>query len=147
MDPITAMGVANTVGRSLKSTKCSNVWLHTFLSIFFTESVFTNHPKIREARNPDFFLFTVCSVWKNMQHQILSFFKSRNPDWKDKTWWLFNFPIVQCTMVILSIFSLNLFEFKKQCKELIDFLRVMVKFERLIISRPDFLTFHYCSFP
>ena len=26
------------------------------------------------ARNPDFFLFTVCSVW-------ILFFKSRNPDW------------------------------------------------------------------
>ena len=23
---------------------------------------------LRAARNPDFFLFTVCSVWKNMQH-------------------------------------------------------------------------------
>ena len=47
---------------------------------------------MKEARNPDFFLFT---VWKNMQQQILSFFKSRNPDWKDKTWWFSNFLIVE----------------------------------------------------
>ena len=45
-----------------------------------------------EARNPDLFLFTVCSVWKNMQyHEILiektnpdilhQIAKSGNPDW------------------------------------------------------------------
>ena len=51
----------------------------------------TSSKYFREARNPDIFLFTVCSVWKNMQyHKILiektnpdilhQIAKSRNPD-------------------------------------------------------------------
>ena len=64
----------------------------------------STHTSRWAARNPDFFLFTVCSVWKNLQHQILSFCKSRNPDWNDKTWWFSNFSIVQCTMAIMSSF-------------------------------------------
>ena len=39
------------------------------------------------------FLYCLFSLRK-MQHQILSFFKSRNPDWKDKTWYFCLIPII-----------------------------------------------------
>ena len=39
-----------------------------FISVLFSET-----PNSGAVRNPDFFLFTVCSVWKNLQHQILIF--------------------------------------------------------------------------
>ena len=42
-------------------------WLMVLFDFFFQ-----NHG-IRAVRNPDIFLFTVCSVWKNLQHQILIF--------------------------------------------------------------------------
>ena len=39
--------------------------------------------------------FLYCLFYlKKMQHQILSFFKSRNPDWKDKTWYFCLIPII-----------------------------------------------------
>ena len=65
-----------------------------------------------------FFLFTVCSVWKNMQHQILSFCKSRNSDWKHKTWWFSNISIAHCTMTIMSTFFHKFHECIKQQKSL-----------------------------
>ena len=53
-----------------------------------------NHSTTKRAvRNPDIFLFTVCSVWKNLQHQILSFFKITESWWNKKTWYFT--PIVK----------------------------------------------------
>jgi hypothetical protein len=87
-------------------------WIHPFLNL----PVFEFFRFLRAARNPDFFLFTVCSVCKNMQHQNLSFCKSRNPDWKDKTWWFSNFSIAQFTMAIMRSFFHKCFKCKKQQK-------------------------------
>ena len=88
----------------LCSSGKSSAKLKAHSSHFVWRNFWVSAPSWREARNPDFFLFTVCSVWKKSAVSnpvILQITES----WlkKDKTWLFSIFPLAEHYGRFLSI--------------------------------------------